>query len=152
VIVSYLVHLAYFRPSGRFLAYATTVIDREALSDIWDEIVERRRIGELPGLRPKAGRDLFILVDVMSHPKRRLHLIVPPCVGDEDVTLVHVRAADAPSRGRTTTDDVVDTNDIPVDDATPVDATPVDAAPVDAAPVDAAPEARQRALKRASGL
>jgi len=78
--MSYLVHLAYFRPSGRFLAYASTTIDRETLVDIWAEIVELRRIGELPGLRPRAGRDLLILVDVASYPERR---VIRPEVDDE---------------------------------------------------------------------
>lgn len=130
--MSYLVHLAYFRPSGRFLAYATTVIEREALVDIWAEIVEMRRIGELPGLRPKSGRDLLILVDIVGHPERRLHLIIPPFINDDDVTPVRVRPTnddrsspmvriplDELPVGRTTTRDVIRPE---VDDEkTPVD-------------------------------
>lgn len=134
--MSYLVHLAYFRPSGRFLAYATTVIEREAIVDIWAEIVEMRRIGELPGLRPKSGRDLLILVDIVGHPERRLHLIIPPFVNDDDVTPVRVRPTnddwsspmvriplDELPVGRTTTRDVIQPE---VDDEkTPVDRPPV---------------------------
>ncbi len=86
----YLVHLAYFRPSGRFLAYASATINHDRLVDIWAEIVEMRRIGELPGLRPKAGRDLLILVDVTDHQERKLHLIIPPFINDDDVTPVRV--------------------------------------------------------------
>ena len=86
----YLVHLAYFRPSGRFLAYASTTIDRATLVEIWAKVVDLRRLGELPGLRPKAGRDLLILVDVADHPERKLHLIIPPFVNDDDVTPIRV--------------------------------------------------------------
>jgi hypothetical protein len=102
------------------LAYASTTIDRETLVDIWAEIVELRRIGELPGLRPRAGRDLLILVDVETHPERKLHLIIPPFVNDDDVTPVRVAITDddisAPlvripldelPVGRTTTRDVI---------------------------------------------
>lgn len=134
--MSYLVHLAYFRPSGRFLTYATTVIDRERLVDIWAEIVEMRRIGELPGLRPKSGRDLLILVDIMGHPERKLHLIIPPFINDDDVTPVRVRPTnddwsspmvriplDELPVSRTTTRDVLQPE---IDDEkTPVDRPPV---------------------------
>lgn len=131
--MSYLVHLAYFRPSGRFLAYATAMIDRVTLIDIWAEIVELRRIGELPGLRPKSGRDLLILVDVIGHPERRLHLIIPPFVNDDDVTPIRVAVnpddtsapmvripLDELPVGRTTTRDVIrpETSD---DEKTPVE-------------------------------
>lgn len=118
------------------MAYATTVIDREKLVDIWAEIVEMRRIGELPGLRPKSGRDLLILVDIMGHPERRLHLIIPPFINDDDVTPVRVRPTnddwsspmvriplDELPVGRTTTRDVIRPE---VDDEkTPVDRPPV---------------------------
>lgn len=118
--MSYVVHLAYFRPSGRFLAYASVTIARETLVEIWAEIVEMRRIGELPGLRPRAGRDLLILVDVVEHPERRMHLIIPPSINDDDVTPVRVRPTnddwsspmvriplDEIPAGRTTTRDVI---------------------------------------------
>lgn len=116
----YLVHLAYFRPSGRFLAYASTTIDRATLVEIWAEIVQLRQIGELPGLRPKAGRDLLILVDVADHPERKLHLIIPPFVNDDDITPIRVAVnpddtsapmvripLDELPVGRTTTRDVI---------------------------------------------
>jgi hypothetical protein len=132
----YQTHLAYFRPSGRFLAFASVVINREALVDIWAAIVELRQLGELPGLRPKAGRDLLILVDVFDHPERKLHLIIPPFVNDEDVTpvripinaedisapLVRIPLDELPV-GRTTTRDVIrpeaDEEVTPVDVAVP---------------------------------
>jgi len=146
--MSYLVHLAYFRPSGRFLAYASTSIARDTLIDIWAEIVEMRRIGELPGLRPKAGRDLLILVDVANHPERRLHLIIPPFVNDDDITPIRVPVLarghkdhsapvvriplDELPVGRTTTRDVIrPEND---DEKTPVDRPP--AAPKPLPPPD----------------
>jgi len=132
--MSYLVHLAYFRPTGRFLAYASTTINRETLIDIWAEIVQLRQIGELPGLRPKAGRDLLILVDVAEHPERKLHLIIPPFINDDDVTpvrvplntnedwsapLVRIPLDELPV-GRTTTRDVIRTPETD-DEKTPVE-------------------------------
>jgi hypothetical protein len=131
--MSYQAHLAYFRPSGRFLAFATTTVDRESLVDIWARIVELRQLGELPGLRPKAGRDLLILVDVMGHPERKLHLIIPPFVNDDDVTPIQVplfrEDASAPMVRipldelpitRTSTRDVVRV-ELDDDDITPID-------------------------------
>jgi len=132
----YKVQLAYFRPSGRFLAIVEVAIDREALIDIWAEIVELRQLGSLPGLRPKAGRDLLILVDVLNHPERVLHLIIPPFVNDDDVTpirvpltsadwsepLVRIPLDEIPA-GRTSTRDVIrpeaDEEITPVDSAIP---------------------------------
>jgi hypothetical protein len=101
----YKVHLAYFRLSGRFLTFADVVINHETLIEIWAEIVELRRIGALPGLRPKAGRDLLILVDVLAHPERQLHLIIPPFVNEEDDTPVRVPTGEMQPLTRATAED-----------------------------------------------
>ncbi len=113
--MAYEVQLIYFRPTGKFLAAAETTIGHETLVEIWEEVDDMRRLGRLPGLRPGAGRDLFIVVDVPDHPLRVLHLVMPPFVDEDDVTppriptgemepLVRVPLAEIP---RTTTRDVV---------------------------------------------
>jgi hypothetical protein len=86
--MAYKVQLAYFRPTGKFLTYASVTIDREQLPQIWEEIHELRRTGRLPGLRVNAGRDLLILVDVEEHPQRVMHLVLPPFIDEDDVTPV----------------------------------------------------------------
>jgi hypothetical protein len=132
----YKVQLIYFRSTGKFLTHAYTTIDREELSEIWEEIHELRRIGQLPGLRPKAGRDLLILVDVIDHPKRVLHLVLPPFVNEEDITPIRVATGESPPlvrvpldempSGRTTTRDVVKSEPVDVEDNNADDLTPPD--------------------------
>lgn len=87
--MTYKVLLIYFRQTGKFLAAAetTTALDElDELAGLWGEVDDMRRLGQLPGLRPGAGRDLFILVDVPDHPRRALHLVIPPCFDEDDVT------------------------------------------------------------------
>ena len=114
-VVTYKVNLIYFRQTGKFLATGQTTIAHDTLVEIWKEIDEMRRMGRLPGLRPGAGRDLLIVVDVPDHPKRVMHLVMPPFLDDDDVTparisttemvpLVRVPLAEVP---RTSTRDVV---------------------------------------------
>lgn len=86
ISMQYKVQLTYFRSTGKFLATVSLTSEHDDLVDIWDEIDERRRLGRLPGLRPGAGRDLFIVVDVPDHPKRVLHMVTAPFVDDDDVT------------------------------------------------------------------
>jgi len=86
VDMSYRVQLTYFRPSGKYLANAETVIAHDAITKIWEEIHEMRRLGRLPGLRPNAGRDLLVVVDVPEHPQRVPHLVMPPLFDEDDVT------------------------------------------------------------------
>jgi hypothetical protein len=137
-LVAYKVQLIYFRQTGTFLAAAETTVAGEAISEIWKEVDSMRRLGALPGLRPGAGRDLFIVVDVPDHPQRVLHLVMAPFLDEDDVTpprtstsemlpLVRVPLDEIP---RTTTRDVVklpladldaDTFVVPDDDVTPVD-------------------------------
>jgi hypothetical protein len=135
--MAYRVQLIYFRQTGKFLATAETTIAREAIAEIWEEVDDMRRLARLPGLRPGAGRDLFIVVDVPDHPQRLLHMVMPPFVDDDDFTppristgemvpLVRVPLDEMP---RTSTRDVVridpdpeaDTVVVPNDDITPVD-------------------------------
>lgn len=113
--MAYEVQLIYFRPTGKYLSRAKTVIAYDSIVKIWEEIDEMRRLGRLPGLRPNAGRDLFILIDVPDHPQRVLHLVMPPFLDEDDITpsristeemvpIVRVPLAEIP---RTTTRDVV---------------------------------------------
>jgi hypothetical protein len=121
----YEVHLLYFRPTGKFLARVTTTIAHSAIAAIWQEVDELRRLGQLPGLRPGAGRDLFVVVDVPDHPQRVPHLVMPPFVDEDDVTppristertpIVHIALEEMP---RTSTRDVVK---IDPEEVTPVD-------------------------------
>jgi hypothetical protein len=97
------------------LANATTLSSREAITEVWADVNDMRRLGQLPGLRPGAGRDLFIVIDVPEHPQRELHMVMPPFLDEDDVTpsrpmtgetalLVRVPLNEAP---RTTTRNVV---------------------------------------------
>jgi len=120
--------LTYFRPTGKYLANAETVIAHDALVTIWEEVHEMRRLGRLPGLRPNAGRDLFVLVDVPDHPQCTPHLVMPPFFDEDDITppraptgemapLVRVPLEEL---ARTTTRDIVKIS--ADDEVTPVDA------------------------------
>lgn len=135
--MTYKVQLTYFRQTGKFLTNAETTIAHEAIVEIWEEIDDMRRLGRLPGLRPGAGRDLLIVVDVPDHPQRVLHLVMPPFIDEDDVTppriatgemlpLVRVPLAEIP---RTTTRDVVKPRIDPEADTVVSDdeVTPVDA-------------------------
>lgn len=115
--MTYKVLLIYFRQTGKFLTTVETTVAIDELVDIWAHIDDLRRLGSLPGLRPGAGRDLFVIVDVPDHPQRILHMVMPPFVDDDDVTpartstgemlpLVRVPFAEIP---RTSTRDVVKT-------------------------------------------
>jgi len=84
--MTYKVQLIYFRQTGKFLAVSETTSTLTGLVEIWEEIDDKRRLGQLPGLRPGAGRDLFIIVDVPDHPQRVLHMVMPPFLDDDDVT------------------------------------------------------------------
>ena len=136
--MAYKVQLIYFRQTGKFLATAETTIAHDEIVEIWEEVDDIRRLGRLPGLRPGAGRDLFIIVDVPDHPQRVPHMVMPPFQDEDDVTplriptgemvpLVRVPLAEIP---RTSTRDVVkppeadpdaDTVIVPDDEITPVD-------------------------------
>ena len=135
--VPYKVNLIYFRQTGKFLARAETMIDHDALVEIWEAIDDMRRLGRLPGIRPGAGRDLFIIADMPDHPQRVLHMVMPPFQDEDDVTpphisteemvpLVRVSLAEIP---RTSTRDVVKPRDADPDADTVVgseDITPVE--------------------------
>ena len=144
--MAYKVQLTYFRQTGKYLARAEIEITpaHDAITKIWEVIDGMRRLGQLPGLRPGAGRDLFVLVDVPNHPQRAPHLVMPPFVDDDDVTpprtstgemapLVRVPLEEMP---RTSTRDVVkvdleaDTVVQSTDEITPVD-VPIPKPPID---------------------
>lgn len=130
--MAYRVRLTYFRQTGKFLATAETTSARETIDEIWKEVDNRRRLGDLPGIRPGAGRDLLVVVDVPDHPHRVLHLVMPSFVDDDDITPTHRSTGERPplvrlplaEMPRTTTRDLVkmDVNTIDEsDDVTPVD-------------------------------
>jgi hypothetical protein len=137
--MSYKAQLLYFRQTGKFLTTAELVTEQTALLDIWEEVDDLRRLGRLPGLRPGAGRDLFIIVDVPDHPERVLHMVMGPFLDEDDVTpariptgemvpLVRVPLAELP---RTSTRDVVKAPPVVADEEiTPVD-VPRPRAPTD---------------------
>jgi hypothetical protein len=128
-VAVYKAQLIYFRQTGRFLATVEATFAKETLVEIWEDIDEMRRLGRLPGLRPGAGRDLFIVVDVPEHPQRVLHMVTPAFVDEDDVTptriptgemipLVRVHLEDMP---RTSTRDVIRPELDTDDEITPVD-------------------------------
>ena len=86
----YHVQLLYFRATGRYVASGQFSTELIKLNDIWEEVHELRRMGQLPGLRPNSGRELLILVDVMDHPRHEPYLAVPPYTDVDDVTPVRV--------------------------------------------------------------
>ena len=114
--VAYKVQLTYFRPPGKFLASAEALTSREAIIEVWADVNNMRRLGQLPGLRPGAGRDLFVVIDVPDHPQRRLHMVMPPFLDEDDVTPARTMMGEAAllvrvplnvQAPRTTTRDVV---------------------------------------------
>lgn len=126
------VQLTYFRQTGKFLTVASEMIARETLAEIWAEVDDMRRMGRLPSLRPGAGRDLLILVNVPDHPQNVMQLVVPPDMDEDDITptriptgemvpLVRVPLDEIP---RTTTRDIVKVNVDDADDITPLDSPP----------------------------
>lgn len=139
----YKVHLVYFRPTGKYLASAETSYDHTTIGKIWAEIHELRRLGRLPGLRPNAGRDLFIVVDVPDHPQNVLFLVMPPFIDEDDVTppristdeMVPLVRVPLEELSRTSTRDIIKVDpeaDTVVQD---VEVTPVDM-PIPKLPVD----------------
>lgn len=125
--MAYKVQLIYFRQTGKFLLSAETTIAHEEIAQIWKEVDDERRLGRLPGLRPGAGRDLFIVVDVIDHPQRVLHLVVPSYIDEDDVTPRHISTGEMPPLVRMPLDEIprTSTRDIvkidPDADVTPVD-------------------------------
>jgi len=132
--VAYKVQLTYFRQTGKFLTTVETVLAHDAIIEIWETIDDMRRLGRLPGLRPGAGRDLLIVVDVPDHPERVLHLVMPPFIDEDDVTppristgelmpVIRVPLAEIP---RTTTRDVVKFDVSDLDDGAAATSAPSD--------------------------
>lgn len=86
----YFVQLLYFRATGRYVTSGRFSTELIKLNDIWEEVHELRRMGQLPGLAPNSGRDLLILVDVMEHPRHEPYIAIPARIDEEDVTPVRV--------------------------------------------------------------
>ena len=114
----YKVQLTYFRPPGKFLAIVETTTSREAITEVWTDVNNMRRLGQLPGLRPGAGRDLFVVIDVPDHPQRKLHMVMPPFLDEDDVTPARTMMGESallvriplhPGVARTTPNDMVKT-------------------------------------------
>jgi hypothetical protein len=137
--MTYKVQLIYFRQTGKFLAGAEAVIAHDELIEIWETVDDMRRLGRLPGLRPGAGRDLFIVVDVPDHPERALHMVMPPFLDDDDVTpprvptgemtpLVRVPLDELP---RTSTRDVLKVDPVAAQDGDTVVASDDEITPVE---------------------
>lgn len=125
--MQYRVQLIYFRPTGKFVGVGAFATECTVLDQIWEEVHELRRMGQLPNLRPNSGRDLHILVDVMNHPTRELRIVVPPFTDDDDVTPVRVPTRELlplvriPLEELPRTTSPVDDTDRPDDEKTPVD-------------------------------
>lgn len=65
---SYLVHLTYFRRTGKYHSEGTfTTAAHNSLDTIWGEVEALRASGKLPGLAEGCGRDCIILVR-SDHP------------------------------------------------------------------------------------
>lgn len=131
--MAYRVRLTYFRQTGKFLATAETTIAREAIDEIWKEVDNKRRLGDLPGIRPGAGRDLLVVVDVPDHPQRVLHMVMPSFVDDDDVTPTHRSTSERPPLVRLPLDEMprTTTRDLVKMDASTTDASDEDVTPVD---------------------
>jgi len=122
--MQYRVQLIYFRSTGKFVAVGAFSTEYATLDQIWEEVHELRRMGQLPNLRPNSGRDLHILVDVMNHPSRELHICVPPFTDDDDVTPVRVPTRELLPIVRMPLEELpraVYETDRPDDEKTPVD-------------------------------
>lgn len=100
------------------MAIVETTTSREAITEVWTDVNNMRRLGQLPGLRPGAGRDLFIVIDVPDHPQRKLHMVMPPFLDEDDVTPARTMMGEAallvripihPGVARTTPNDMIKT-------------------------------------------
>lgn len=88
------VYLSYFPPSGgEPVAAAEFESAHTELGAVVEQIVVKRRIGELPGLRRNSGRNSPILI---AFGDGRLHLAMPPFVDDEDHTPIRVPTQEMP--------------------------------------------------------
>lgn len=69
------VKLTYFRPSGKYYSIAYYTTSKWVLQEIFEEVRELRRQGNLPGLVDFA-REFHILVRVRKHPHNHPALIL----------------------------------------------------------------------------
>lgn len=80
------VELTYFSPRGDFVKRVGLELPADEVEHVWEDIAIKRRIGQLPGLRPNSGRDHIVHVLAMGIE----HLVMPPHVDDDDVTPVRI--------------------------------------------------------------
>jgi len=71
------VNLTYFKRSGKY--YSTGCyhdVENKGLSDIWQEVKNRRDAGLLPGLSSGDHSEFIVLIDVPDHPHNHPRLLV----------------------------------------------------------------------------
>lgn len=76
----YKVGLTYFKLTGKYYSFGEMKVNKNMhLQDIWEQIIQMRDAGNLPGLRSSAAPyDYYIIsVEVPGHPHEHPHLIVP---------------------------------------------------------------------------
>lgn len=72
------VKLTYFKRLGKFYDEGEFRVHRSvSLFHIWDDVIERRDNGNLPGLIEWAGKEFIILVNVPGHEHEHPRLIMP---------------------------------------------------------------------------
>jgi hypothetical protein len=73
-MVTYRVHLTYFKKSGKYYCTGEYTSNKEQLFEIWQEVRDMK--GEHPGL-VGLHTDGPIMVDIPSHPHSHPHLLMP---------------------------------------------------------------------------
>jgi len=72
------VKLTYFKQSGKFYDKGEFKVHNSvSLLQIWDDVIERRDSGNLPGLVEGAGKEFVILVNVPGHEHEHPRLVMP---------------------------------------------------------------------------
>lgn len=77
-----IVKLQYFKASGKWYESGDFYVDCGIeLYEIWRIVINRARIGHLPGLRiSSTPYKYFITVDVPGHPNEHPHMIIPEVI------------------------------------------------------------------------
>ena len=72
----YQVKLTIFRRHGKYYTHGEYISDKEYMHEIFSEVVDMRRRGELPGLvNGHETNEYVVLVDIPNHPNNYPHLI-----------------------------------------------------------------------------
>lgn len=75
---SLVVKLTYFKQRGKFYEEGEFRVHKSvSLLQVWDDVIERRDSGNLPGLVEGAGKEFIILVNVPGHEHDHPRLIMP---------------------------------------------------------------------------